>query len=59
MKYVKYFVVVAVLLIAVWILSGGESEEDVLNEMPEALYPMCEKGDFRNFGDMWMRLENM
>lgn len=51
MKYVKYFVVVAVLLITVGILSGcGESEEDVLNEMPEGLYPMCEKGDFQ---ELW------
>ena len=51
MKYVKYFVVVAVLLIAVGILSGcGESEEDVLNAMPEGLYPMCEKGDFQ---ELW------
>lgn len=51
MKYVKYFVVVAVLLIAVGILSGcGESEEDVLSEMPEGLYPMCEKGDFQ---ELW------
>ncbi len=51
MKYVKYFVVVAVLLIAVGILSGcGESEEDVLSEMPEGLYPMCELGDFQ---ELW------
>lgn len=50
MKYVKYLIVVTALLVLMGFFSACGESEDVVNEMPEGLYPMCDKG---NLQELW------
>ena len=50
MKYVKYLIVVTALLVLMGVFSACGESEDVVNEMPEGLYPMCDKG---NLQELW------
>lgn len=50
MKYVKYLIVVTALLVLMGFFSACGESEDVVNEMPEGLYPMCKAGDSQMWG---------